>query len=218
MCARTAGEAGAAASEGLLPPPRPRAQVPDWRAATNVEGFEPSAAAQLPGWLWQAVEAMDESQRRRLLRFWTGLSHLPAGGFARLVSGAPAAGRRLRFLPPPTPAPSCRAVPPPPSATATQPTPHQLPVLGPPPAPAGRPPAADVRQRGHRRRPAAAQGPHLLQAAGAAAGLQVVRAAAAGAAAGPGACGPLCRGVRGGASGACLRRCMGVSSGLCCRR
>jgi len=127
MCARTAGEAGAAASEGLLPPPRPRAQVPDWRAATNVEGFEPSAAAQLPGWLWQAVEAMDESQRRRLLRFWTGLSHLPAGGFARLVSGAPAAGRRLRFLP----GPPCRPPPRPPPAALSRPLP-------PPPQPSRR--------------------------------------------------------------------------------
>jgi E3 ubiquitin-protein ligase HUWE1 len=35
-------------------------------------------------WFWQAVESMDEPQRRALLQFWSGSDGMPAEGFASL--------------------------------------------------------------------------------------------------------------------------------------
>lgn len=42
-------------------------------------GKEPQIA-----WFWQAVESMDESQRRALLQFWSGSDGMPAEGFGSL--------------------------------------------------------------------------------------------------------------------------------------
>jgi E3 ubiquitin-protein ligase HUWE1 len=42
-------------------------------------GKEPQIA-----WFWQAVESLDEAQRRALLQFWSGSDGMPAEGFASL--------------------------------------------------------------------------------------------------------------------------------------
>jgi hypothetical protein len=36
------------------------------------------------GWFWQAVDSMDEAQRRALLQFWSGSDGMPAEGFGSL--------------------------------------------------------------------------------------------------------------------------------------
>lgn len=59
-----------------------------WQAATDVVGF--SSGCLVLEWFWQVVEALTPSRRRQLLRFWTGICYLPAGGFSSL-------GQRLQI-------------------------------------------------------------------------------------------------------------------------
>jgi E3 ubiquitin-protein ligase HUWE1 len=57
--------------------------ISDLRAHCKYEdgytGKEPQIA-----WFWQAVDSMDESQRRAMLQFWSGSDGMPAEGFGSL--------------------------------------------------------------------------------------------------------------------------------------
>lgn len=62
--------------------------VKDWREHTVYLGvFKPSTLKQphkIVRWFWAWVESLDAAQRRRLLRFVTGSSGVPVGGFSQL--------------------------------------------------------------------------------------------------------------------------------------
>ena len=57
--------------------------VADWRAHTNVTAF--ATDSQVPIWFFDALEKMSPNARRRLLRFSTGCSGTPVGGFEALA-------------------------------------------------------------------------------------------------------------------------------------
>lgn len=61
---------------------RQELEVGEWRAATRYDGCSP--AAPQVRWLWEAVSAMAQLQRRAFLAFVTGSSALPVGGFSAL--------------------------------------------------------------------------------------------------------------------------------------
>jgi hypothetical protein len=58
--------------------------VEQWRAHTRYSGGYSADAPQV-GWLWELVEEMDQRWRSGLLRFATGTSAPPAGGFGHLM-------------------------------------------------------------------------------------------------------------------------------------
>lgn len=75
--------------------------VADWKLNTEYLGsFKPSNTLgkthprRVVGWFWAFVESLDNDQRQRLLRFVTGSSGVPVGGFARLLGND---GRICRF-------------------------------------------------------------------------------------------------------------------------
>ena len=58
--------------------------VEQWRAHTRYSGGYSADAPQV-GWLWELVGEMDQRRRSALLRFATGSSAPPAGGFGHLM-------------------------------------------------------------------------------------------------------------------------------------
>lgn len=56
-----------------------RIDVHAWRAASRPH--PPNLRSPVLGWLWEEIEGMDEPLKRALLRFWTGSSTPPVGGF-----------------------------------------------------------------------------------------------------------------------------------------
>ena len=67
--------------------------IADWRSNTEYLGafqrermvLRQSHPQRVLTWFWQVVEEFDQSHRRRLLRFATGSSRVPVGGFASLL-------------------------------------------------------------------------------------------------------------------------------------
>ncbi len=70
----------------------------DWRAHTQLLGaFNDSYARharRVLGWFWEWVGSLDQPQRARFLRFVTGSSGVPVGGFASLLGND---GKSCRF-------------------------------------------------------------------------------------------------------------------------
>ena len=63
---------------------RPSINVADWKAHTQVEGVG-DATCDVVKWFWDIVEGtFTNEERSGLLRFATGASNVPAGGFANL--------------------------------------------------------------------------------------------------------------------------------------
>ncbi|GFR50871.1 hypothetical protein Agub_g13159 [Astrephomene gubernaculifera] len=58
--------------------------VTQWRAHTSAAGFKTERERAALEAFWSVVRSLRPEQQRRLLQFWTGLSHLPAGGFKHL--------------------------------------------------------------------------------------------------------------------------------------
>jgi len=56
-----------------------RVDAAAWRAASRPH--PPSLRSPVFDWLWEVVGDMSEGERRQLLRFWTGSSTPPLGGF-----------------------------------------------------------------------------------------------------------------------------------------
>ncbi|KAG2493587.1 hypothetical protein HYH03_008106 [Edaphochlamys debaryana] len=71
--------------------------VAAWRAHTGAPGFQSERGQAALATFWQVVAALSAEEQRRLLQFWTGISHLPAGGFKHL-------GQQLQLVPAPEPA------------------------------------------------------------------------------------------------------------------
>lgn len=57
--------------------------IADLRAHCKYEDGYTGKEAQI-AWFWQAVDSMDEAQRRALLQFWSGSDGMPAEGFGSL--------------------------------------------------------------------------------------------------------------------------------------
>jgi hypothetical protein len=60
----------------------PELDVADWRRNTSLEGFQADSPA--VSWFWSAVSAMSAEDRGLLMRFATGSSAAPLGGFKNL--------------------------------------------------------------------------------------------------------------------------------------
>jgi hypothetical protein len=58
-------------------------QLDDWMQHTDVTGVS-AANLEVVTWLWDVVADMDEAEKRALLKYVTGSSLLPAGGFKDL--------------------------------------------------------------------------------------------------------------------------------------
>lgn len=69
---------------GLLCCASTRVDVADLRAHAAVEGADSARAQRAVAWLWDALQAFCETERRMFLLFVTGSLAPPQGGFARL--------------------------------------------------------------------------------------------------------------------------------------
>jgi hypothetical protein len=57
----------------------------DWRIHSVFKGFNLNEETRYKEWFWNAVESLSEEQKAGLLKFVTGSSRVPAGGFSRLL-------------------------------------------------------------------------------------------------------------------------------------
>jgi E3 ubiquitin ligase SMURF1/2/E3 ubiquitin-protein ligase NEDD4 len=71
----------------------PKIDMADWRANTICKGGLEEDTP-VVRWFWEAVTAMSEEQRARLLQFATGTASVPVAGFAKLQGRD---GKRQRF-------------------------------------------------------------------------------------------------------------------------
>jgi len=63
----------------------------EWQAFTTYEGYDPERDAQ-PAWLWRTIKtALSEEEKLLLLKFATGNSRLPPGGFGEIATGSQSA-------------------------------------------------------------------------------------------------------------------------------
>jgi len=60
----------------------PNIDIDDWKANTELNGYEPDAVQ--IHWFWEIVEERTQPKRAELLQFVTGTSSVPIGGFAKL--------------------------------------------------------------------------------------------------------------------------------------
>jgi len=72
--------------DALLSGP-PGLDVEDWREHTKYQGSICPKRNKVVLWFWAAVRSYDESEQRLLLRFATGRSSAPIGGFKHLKTG-----------------------------------------------------------------------------------------------------------------------------------
>jgi E3 ubiquitin-protein ligase NEDD4 len=73
--------------------------IKDWRENTDYigafkSGMRSNQARKIVTWFWEWIESLDTRQRQRFLRFVTGSSGVPYGGFACLLGND---GRICRF-------------------------------------------------------------------------------------------------------------------------
>jgi hypothetical protein len=60
----------------------PDIPVPEFKKHVLYPELPNASALPIIQWFWQSVENMSQSERARLLQFWTGSSQLPPGGFS----------------------------------------------------------------------------------------------------------------------------------------
>ncbi|GLC44848.1 hypothetical protein PLESTB_001207700 [Pleodorina starrii] len=61
-----------------------RIDVAAWRSHTSAPAFKSDRERAALEAFWSVVSELSGEEQRRLLQFWTGISHLPAGGFKHL--------------------------------------------------------------------------------------------------------------------------------------
>ncbi|KXZ42255.1 hypothetical protein GPECTOR_174g211 [Gonium pectorale] len=74
----------AAAFNGRLGGEMGRVDAAAWRAATSAPAFKSDREKAALEAFWSVVDELSAEDQRRLLQFWTGTAHLPAGGFKHL--------------------------------------------------------------------------------------------------------------------------------------
>ncbi|GIM10496.1 hypothetical protein Vretimale_14037, partial [Volvox reticuliferus] len=75
--------------------------VDAWRSHTSAPAFTSDKERAVLEAFWSVVSELSADEQRRLLQFWTGISHLPAGGFKHLsqqLQLVPAWPRNVHFV------------------------------------------------------------------------------------------------------------------------
>jgi hypothetical protein len=67
--------------------------IDDWKKHSVFKGFDLNEKARYKKWFWKIVESSPEKHRLNLLKFVTGSSKVPVGGFSRLSKD----GREIPF-------------------------------------------------------------------------------------------------------------------------